>query len=121
MAEKLDVRPVEELDIQPVEGLDIQPVEGLDIQPVDSPDSTSMTMEEEIQQYGAWQSAPPPSKWNDFKYWFRTKFTPFIGPSEEQVMEEGVMWTDPLHRKGDLPTNPSLTSSLNKESSTRLW
>ena len=106
MAEKLDVRPVEELDIQPVEGLDIQPVEGLDIQPVDSPDPTSMTMEEEIQQYGAWKSAPPPSKWNDFKYWFRTKFTPFIGPSEEQVMEEGVMWTDPITQERGLTYKP---------------
>ncbi|MEL0013790.1 MAG: hypothetical protein VW715_01195, partial [Rhodospirillales bacterium] len=40
------------------------------------PDFNSMSMEEKVQQYGAWKSAPPPSKWNEFKYWFRTKFTP---------------------------------------------
>ena len=90
MAEELDIQPVEELDIQPVEELDIQPVGELDVQPVDDtpPDFNSMSMEEKVQQYGAWKSAPPPSKWNEFKYWFRTKFTPFIGPSEEQKMRE---------------------------------
>ena len=83
MAEELDIQPVEELDIQPVEELDIQPVGELDVQPVDDtpPDFNSMSMEEKVQQYGAWKSAPPPSKWNEFKYWFRTKFTPFIGLS----------------------------------------
>ena len=98
MAEELDIQPVEELDIQPVGELDVQPVEELDIQPVGEldvqpvddtpPDFNSMSMEEKVQQYGAWKSAPPPSKWNEFKYWFRTKFTPFIGPSEEQKMRE---------------------------------
>ena len=96
----------EKIDFQPTEKIDFQPTEKIDFQPVDSTDSTSMTMEEEIQQYGAWQSAPPPSKWNDFKYWFRTKFTPFIGPSEEQVMEEGVMWTDPITQERGLTYKP---------------
>jgi len=91
MAEKLDVQPVEELDIQPVEELDIQPVEA-----DPPPDFNSMTMEEKVQRYGAYNAAPPISKWDEFSYWFRKQVTPFIGPSERQIAEEGVMWTDPV-------------------------
>ena len=53
-------------------------------------------LEKDVEQYGAWNAAPPPSKWGEFKHWFRKQVTPFIGPSERQIAEEGVMWTDPV-------------------------
>lgn len=53
-------------------------------------------LEKDVEKYGAWNAAPPPSKWGEFKHWFREQMTPFIGPSERQIAEEGVMWTDPV-------------------------
>ena len=112
--EKLDVQPVEELDVQLVEELDIQPVGESDVQPVDDtpPDFNAMSMEEKVQQYGAWKSAPPPSKWDDFKYWFRTKFTPFVGPSEDQLMREGTWKHDPITGEETVEFKPNAPKIL---------
>lgn len=62
--------------------------------PAEEPQVAKTQLEKDVEQYGAWEAAPPPSKWGEFKHWFRKQMTPFIGPSERQIAEEGVMWTD---------------------------
>lgn len=63
-------------------------------------------LEKDVEKYGAWKAAPPPSKWGEFKHWFRKQMTPFIGPSERQIAEEGVMWTDPITLERGLTYKP---------------
>ena len=63
-------------------------------------------LEKDVEKYGAWNAAPPPSKWGEFKHWFRKEMTPLIGPSERQIAEEGVMWTDPVTGQRGLTYKP---------------
>ena len=62
--------------------------------PAEEPQVAKAQPEKDVERYGAWKAAPPTSKWDEFSYWFRKQVTPFIGPSERQIAEEGVMWTD---------------------------
>ena len=62
--------------------------------PAEEPQVAKTQLEKDVEQHGAWNPAPPISKWDEFSHWFRKQITPFIGPSERQIAEEGVMWTD---------------------------